>query len=82
MPHAFQEVATPPGLEFQQHYSVQQVAKLWCLGEDKVRELFRDEDGVLTIGNDESRFKRGYITLRISESAIRRVHAKLRTRVN
>ncbi len=72
----------PPGIEFEQHFSVQQVAKMWTLGVDKVRELFRDEPDVLKIGHEESRYKRGYVSLRIPEAAIRRVHAKLKKNVN
>ncbi len=49
----------PPGIEFEQHFSVQRVAKMWSLGVDKVRELFGDEPDVLKIGHEESRYKRG-----------------------
>jgi hypothetical protein len=55
---------------------------MWNLGVDKVRELFRDEPDVLKIGQEEIRYKRGYVSLRIPESAIRRVHAKLKKNVN
>jgi hypothetical protein len=69
----------PSGVAFEKHYSVQHVADLWNFGVDKVRELFRDEPGVIMEGCEESRYKRGYINMRISESAIRRVYAKLTT---
>jgi len=71
--------SNPSGVAFEKHYSVQHVADLWNFGVDKVRELFRDEPGVIMEGCEESRFKRGYINMRISESAIRRVYAKLTT---
>ena len=69
--------SNPSGVAFEKHYSVQHVADLWNFGVDKVRELFRDEPGVIMEGCEESRYKRGYINMRISESAIRRVYAKL-----
>ena len=55
---------------------------MWGLSAPKVRELFRDEEGVVVIGEPERRYKRGYETLRIPQSVVRRVHAKLRRRVN
>ena len=72
----------PPGIEFEPHFTVQQVAKMWNFGVDKVRELFQNEPGVLREGHDESRFRRAYYSLRIPESVVRRVHARLRVRVN
>ena len=75
-------VRIPPAIELEPHYSVQQVARLWGLGVDKVRELFCDELGVIGVGQPETRFKRGYITLRIPESVVRRVHTKLRVRAS
>jgi hypothetical protein len=61
-----------------QHYTVKQVAKLWAVSEDKVRELFRGDPEVLTFGEPETRFKRSYINMRIPETALARVHRKLR----
>lgn len=67
----------PSGVAFERHFSVQYVADLWGFSGDKVRELFRDEPGVIVEGSEESRYKRGYKNMRISESAIRRVYARL-----
>jgi len=72
----------PAGIEFERHFSVQELEVMWGLSAPKVRELFRDEEGVVVIGEPERRFKRGYETLRIPQSVVRRVHAKLRRRVN
>jgi hypothetical protein len=72
--------SNPSGVAFEKHFSVQHVAEMWNFGVDKVRELFRDEPGVIIEGSEESRYKRGYKNMRISESAIRRVHAKLSSR--
>jgi hypothetical protein len=62
------------------YLSVAQVAGAWGLSEEKIRELFRDDDEVLKIGEGEKRFKRAYITLRIPESAVLRVQDRLRRR--
>jgi hypothetical protein len=62
----------------EKHYSVSEVAELWGLGPDKVRAMFRNVPGVLKIGNKEKRFQRGYISLRIPESVLQKVHAELR----
>lgn len=45
-----------------------------------MRRLFRDEPGVLRIGNPYSRLKRGYEVLRVLESVVVKVHEKLRNR--
>jgi hypothetical protein len=72
----------PPGIAFERHFSAQYVADLWGFSVDKIRELFRDEPGVILEGSQESRYRRGYTNMRISESAIRRVYAKLTSRGN
>lgn len=70
------EPVTAPALE--RHYSVAHVAELWRLSETKVRELFRDEPGVLQtqLRTLRSR-KRQNVTLRIPESVLLRVHERM-----
>lgn len=58
------------------HYSVSEIAKMWALSEKTVRRMFEDEEGVLQWGSPETRRKRGYITLRIPENVLHRVHQK------
>ena len=66
------------GAYSEQHFSVAQLAALWGLSQDTIRRLFRNEPGVLVIGNQNARDKRRrYTTLRIPESVARRVHQKL-----
>jgi transcriptional antiterminator len=65
---------TALGLE--RHYSVAEIAEIWALSEKTVRRMFEDEDGVLKWGIPETRRKRGYITIRIPESVLLRVHRK------
>ncbi len=62
---------------FENHYTVQEVAEKWHLSEKAVRNLFREEPGVIKIEAEEARFKRGYCTLRLPESVVQRVHSRL-----
>ena len=67
-----------PHARFQErHYSVPEVAEAWNLSRAVVRKLFEREPGVLVLGNDGGRGKRGYHTLRIPESVMERVHWRL-----
>ena len=65
-----------PALE--RHYSVGEVAQLWNLSVRTVKKMFWNEPGILRWGNEETRFKRSYITIRIPESALQRVHRQLK----
>ncbi len=65
---------------FENHYTVQEIAEKWHLSETIIRKLFRDEPGVMRIDSPESRFKRGYCTLRVPESVAERVRARLASR--
>jgi hypothetical protein len=59
------------------HYTVDEVAQLWKLSTDFVRRLFRDEPGVLVISPRQRKGKRAYVTLRIPQSVLERVHRRL-----
>ena len=76
------EIAKPavvaPELAGEKHYSVSELAKLWALSERTIRRMFEKEPGVLCWGSSESRFKRGYKTLRVPETVMLRVHRQLR----
>jgi hypothetical protein len=61
----------------ERHNAVIEVAEMWNLSPDKVRELFEREPGVLVIGDPNPRHKRRYRTLRIPQSVITRVHTRL-----
>lgn len=63
------------------HYSPAEIAELWCLSVDSVRNIFEKEPGVLVLGNQQPRRgKRSYTTLRIPAHVVERVHQRL-TRV-
>ena len=59
------------------HFSPAELAEAWGLSTDTIRNLFRNEPGVLKIGERASRFRRGYITLRIPQEVAERVHRRL-----
>jgi hypothetical protein len=58
----------------QKHYSAAEVAEVWGVSVDLIRQVFRQEPDVLALDTT----KRGkYITLRIPESVMIRVHRRL-----
>lgn len=61
----------------ERHYAVTEIAEMWNLSADKVRELFENEKGVLVLGDRSPRHKRRYVTLRIPHSVLERVHQRL-----
>ena len=77
MPAAPQISASSAAAYAERHYSVQQIADLWGLSNDAIRDLFKREPGVLAIGHEGGRGKRAYQTLRIPESVLQRVHRRL-----
>jgi hypothetical protein len=56
------------------HYTVNEVAELWHLSDDAVRKIFENEPGVLALGDSRSGRTRRYVTLRIPEDVVARVH--------
>ena len=62
--------------------SAKQIADAWELSTAKVRRIFQNEPGVIRIGEPSRRLgrklKRRYFTLRIPQSVVERVHARLR----
>jgi hypothetical protein len=60
------------------HYTPEQVAEWWHLDPKSIRQIFRDEDGVVRFGRAVStRTKRAYTTLRIPHSVLERVHRRM-----
>ena len=69
---------SPKPIFQERHYTVGEIAKILSLSCEKTRELFEGEPGVVVIGSDGSRGKRGYHILRIPESVVERVYRRLR----
>jgi hypothetical protein len=67
--------------ESERHFTVSEVAKLWRFSDDKIRAIFRNEVGVLKLACPEKLHKRGYVSLRIPESVLKRVHERLHGKV-
>ena len=65
------------GSSLECHYSAKEIAELWGLCENSVRELFKNEPGVVRIQRPKSRWKRAYTTLRIPKSVLERVHRRM-----
>jgi len=64
----------------ERHFTVAEIAGMWNLGPDSVRRIFGREPGVLVLaGNNSTRHKARYTTLRIPESVLERVHRRLCT---
>jgi len=62
----------------ERHYSVAEVAKMWTVSSDMVRRIFQAEPGVLVFGDARPKYgRRRYLTLRIPESVLEKVHRKL-----
>jgi hypothetical protein len=60
------------------HYTVAEIAALWNLSDDAVRNIFECEPGVLALGGERKPGKRrGHVTLRIPEDVLERVHRRL-----
>jgi hypothetical protein len=62
----------------EKHYTVAEVASLWSVSEDTIRRLFRDRADVFKLATPDTKEKRGYCVLRIPESVVKAVHAKMR----
>jgi AraC-like DNA-binding protein len=61
----------------QHHYTVEDVATMLNMSRDSVTRLFREEDGVVKITRPGNRYKRTYTTIRIPESVLNRVYARM-----
>ncbi len=64
----------------ERHYTPVELAEAWGLSPDLIRELFENEDGVLIVSRNQTRYKRQYRTFRIPESVAARVHRRLSER--
>jgi hypothetical protein len=61
----------------ERHFTPQELADMWKVSIQTIREIFQNEDGVLKFGRDGTRTRRRYKTLRIPESVVERVHTRL-----
>jgi len=73
----------PVGKAFEEHFTPIELAKLWKFSEDKIREMFWEEYGVLIEGRRQSEpgQPRRYTNMQIPLSVAERVHRRLRNKV-
>ena len=64
-------------LKDERFFTPQELADMWKVSVQTVRQVFENEEGVLKIGRDGTRTRRRYKTLRIPESVVERVHTRL-----
>ena len=61
----------------ERHDTIVETAERWGISVDLARDTFRDEPGVLKFVRPGTRVKRSYCTLRVPESVLARVYARL-----
>lgn len=62
----------------ERHFCVREIAQMWRLSDNIVRRIFEAEPGVLSIGEARSTGRRRrYLTLRIPQAVLERVHSRL-----
>jgi hypothetical protein len=61
----------------EKHFSPADLAKAWGVNVETIRNVFREEPGVVKIGERAPGHKRSYLTLRIPQSVAVRVHKRL-----
>ena len=66
-----------PPAPAERHYAPSEVADLWHFNVETIRQLFRDEPGVVVLQAPVKKGKRPYKTIRIPHSVLERVHKRL-----
>jgi hypothetical protein len=69
--------APAPASFAERHFSVAEIAAMWSLSQDAVRKIFQNEPGVLALGGSGAGHKRRYLTLRVPQSVVERVHRRM-----
>ena len=70
-------IQTERSSAFEKHFTVEEIAAMWQISKDTVRRLFTHEPGVVALTNARRSSRRRYVTLRIPESVVERVHRQL-----
>ena len=64
----------PENTTFERHYKIGDLARLWRLGRETVRNLVKDDPGVIKIRMGR---KKSHTTYSVPESAAQRIHTRL-----
>lgn len=76
-----EQAGTMESSTIEKHYTPNEIAKKLSLDPKVIRNLFRNEPGVVKIGNDRSTYKkRAHTTLRIPHSVYDRVHQRMQVK--
>lgn len=67
-------VGWPNDTTFERHYSIAELAAMWKLSRETVRQVVKNETGVLKVRQGLTKSKTRYS---IPESVARRIHTKL-----
>jgi hypothetical protein len=67
----------PGGTTFEKHFSTDELAAIWGLSPDFLRDMLENEPGVVIFNGAPKPDKRRYRTMRIPASVAQRVHARL-----
>ncbi len=62
----------------ERHYTVVELATIWQLSNDTVRNIFWGRPGVIQLSNPKPSTRR-YVTMRIPESVAQEVHRQMRS---
>lgn len=65
-------------LTTEKHYKTSEIAKMWSLDVESVRNIFAKEPGVMVILHPPKPGKRQKRTYRIPQSVVERVHRRVR----
>jgi hypothetical protein len=63
--------------DFERHYTIRELSKLWHLSYEATRRLFVDEPGVLRVGGRLRKNRRGYQSMRVPASIARKVYRRV-----
>lgn len=63
----------------ERHYNIAEVAEMWGLSERTIRRLIEGQPGLVVLGNLGDGKTRRRTTVRIPESVLGRIHARLRS---
>jgi hypothetical protein len=61
----------------EQHYEPRELAELWGVSAQTIRNVFQNEPGVLRLPSKPNGKKRKYVLMRVPESVAERVHKRL-----
>ena len=62
----------------ERHYSMAEIATMWGVSVDLVRDIFKDAKHIMRIHRPATKFKRAYTTVRVPASTLKQVYESLK----